>query len=67
MAGYAGRREESGREIRGISAAPLSGLIVCVRIGVRLDRLAIEMPRRVAEHRNHHRKAKEERYRSDHQ
>ena len=61
------RREERGRKIGSGPVAPISRLIGGVGIGVRLDRLAIEMPRRVAEHRNHYRKAKEERYRSKHQ
>jgi hypothetical protein len=61
------RREERGRKIGSGPVARISRLIGGVGIGARLDRRAIEMPRRVAEHRNHYRKAKEERYRSDHQ
>jgi hypothetical protein len=60
-------REECSREIGSGPVTLFSRLIGGVGIGVRLDRLAIEMPRRVAEHRNHHCKADEERHRSDHQ
>jgi hypothetical protein len=51
------RREEHGGEIRSGPVVLLSRLKVRVGIGVRFDRLAIEMPRRVAEHRKHHREA----------
>ena len=45
------RREEHGGEIHSGPIVLLSRLIVRVGIAVRFDRLAIEMPRRVAEHR----------------
>src|ERR1700689_5441914 len=59
------RRKQCRREIRGGAARPLTRLIVRVRIGVRLDRPAIEVPGGMAEHRHHHRQAEKKRNRAE--
>ena len=48
------RREERGRKIRRGTVTLISRLTGGVGIGIRLHRPAIEMPRRVAEQRNHY-------------
>src|SRR5580693_6484600 len=62
-----GRRKQRRWEIGGEAAGPLTRLVVRVRIGIRLDRPAIEVPGGVAEDRHDHRQAEEERDRAERQ
>src|ERR1700683_214336 len=61
------RRKQRRREIRGRATVPLARLIVRMRIGVRFDRPAIEVPSGMAKYRHHHRQAEEERDRAEDQ
>src|SRR5580658_11313732 len=60
-------RQQDRREIRRVTWSLRLRAILRPRVRVGLDRLAVEMPGRVSEHRDDDRKPDEERQRAEHQ